>query len=331
MSADGTHASQRRLTVIAQQLLPVAPGPNAAAPTLPGHHQPQQLQRQPTAAQTDNSMFAGKVIAITGAAKGIGEAAALQFAQLGGQLLLTDLDKAAIEATADRCRQAGSPKVVTVSGDITAPNAAAEIAAALQKNFGRLDVLVNNAGYTWDGVIHKMPEKQWQAMLDVHVTAPFKLIQAVTPLMREAAKQEQAANGEATPRSIINISSTSGTHGNAGQANYAAAKAAVVGLTKTVAKEWGHVNIRCNAIAYGMIDTRLTRAKEGGESISIAGQKVQLGIPGGDALRELAVGTIPLARIGTADEAAGAILMLASPWSTYITGQVLEVNGGSYM
>eukprot|EP00882_Tetradesmus_deserticola_P010143 GHRQ01010718.1.p1 GENE.GHRQ01010718.1~~GHRQ01010718.1.p1 ORF type:complete len:273 (+),score=139.50 GHRQ01010718.1:416-1234(+) len=266
-----------------------------------------------------------------GAAKGIGEAAALGFAREGAQLLLTDLDAAAAEQAAARCRQAGSPKVAVLAGDITAADAAAKIADKLQAEFGRLDVLVNNAGYTWDGVIHKMGDKQWQAMLDVHVTAPFKLIQAVAPLMREAAKQEQERQGQAAPRSIINISSTSGTHGNAGQANYAAGKAAVVGLTKTIAKEWGHLNLRCNAIAYGMIDTRLTRAKEGGEAISIAGEQVQLGIPGGDVLRELAVGTIPLARIGTAEEAAGAILMLASPWASYITGQVIEVNGGSYM
>eukprot|EP00882_Tetradesmus_deserticola_P010187 GHRQ01010764.1.p1 GENE.GHRQ01010764.1~~GHRQ01010764.1.p1 ORF type:complete len:278 (+),score=136.68 GHRQ01010764.1:553-1386(+) len=267
----------------------------------------------------------------SGAAKGIGEAAALGFAREGAQLLLTDLDAAAAEQAAARCRQAGSPKVAVLAGDITAADAAAKIADKLQAEFGRLDVLVNNAGYTWDGVIHKMGDKQWQAMLDVHVTAPFKLIQAVAPLMREAAKQEQERQGQAAPRSIINISSTSGTHGNAGQANYAAGKAAVVGLTKTIAKEWGHLNLRCNAIAYGMIDTRLTRAKEGGEAISIAGEQVQLGIPGGDVLRELAVGTIPLARIGTAEEAAGAILMLASPWASYITGQVIEVNGGSYM
>lgn len=146
MSAISTPASERRLHVIAQQLVPVLSDTTAASNTPPCYHQQQPLQRKQTAGHSSNSMFAGKVIVITGAAKGIGEAAALQFAGLGGQLLLTDLDKAAIEATAERCRQAGSPKVITVSGDITAPNAAADIAAALQKQFGRLDVLVNNAG-----------------------------------------------------------------------------------------------------------------------------------------------------------------------------------------
>ncbi|WIA16645.1 hypothetical protein OEZ85_013308 [Tetradesmus obliquus] len=330
MQAEGD-ASQRRLDVLTRH---ITPGGTAGSSTRAVSQHEQSvaptLQRQPTAGN-NAGVFAGQVVVITGAAKGIGEAAALGFAKEGAQLLLTDLDAAAVEQAAARCRQAGSPKVAVVAGDITAADAAAKIAGKIQAEFGRLDVLVNNAGYTWDGVIHKMGDKQWQAMLDVHVTAPFKLIQAVAPLMREAAKREQERQGQAAPRSIINISSTSGTHGNAGQANYAAGKAAIVGLTKTIAKEWGHVNVRCNAIAYGMIDTRLTRAKEGGEAISIAGEKVQLGIPGGDVLRELAVGTIPLARIGTAEEAAGAILMLASPWAGYITGQVLEVNGGSYM
>lgn len=240
-----------------------------------------------------------------------------------------------------------------------------------------------------------MSDQQWAAMLDVHVTAPFRLVRALSPLIRDAAKAEAEGGGTPRPRCILNVSSTSGTHGNAGQANYASAKAGICGLTKTLAREWGHLNVRANAIAYGFIDTRLTRAKEGGESISVAGQQVrralrqalrvrercarahthlllhacrlchahtcgrrahalvpltrptmcthtpslrlavaaqvQLGIPGGDALRELAASTIPLARIGTADEAAGAMLMLASPWAGYITGHVLEVNGGSYM
>ena len=200
------------------------------------------------------------------------------FARLGAKLLLTDLDPNALESAAAAVRAAGSPLVVTVSGDITAPDAAQKIVAAARDSFGRLDVLVNNAGYTWDGVIHKMQNKQWQAMLDVHITAPFKLIQAAAPLMREAAKAEIDELGTAHPRSIINISSVSGTHGNGGQANYASGKAGVVGLTKTVAKEWGPFNIRCNAIAYGFIDTRLTRAKEGNEAIVVGGEKVSSGL-----------------------------------------------------
>jgi 3-oxoacyl-[acyl-carrier protein] reductase len=180
---------------------------------------------------------------VAGAGKGIGEAAALLFAQQGAHLVLSDLDPAALDQAAAAARQLGA-RVATVAGDVTAPDAGQRLAAATQQHFGRLDVLVNNAGYTWDGVIHKMSDKQWQAMLAVHMTAPFRLIQAVAPLMRDAAKAEMDQGGAAAPRTIINISSVSGTHGNAGQANYSAAKAGVVGLTKTVAKEWGHFGIR---------------------------------------------------------------------------------------
>jgi 3-oxoacyl-[acyl-carrier protein] reductase len=164
-------------------------------------------------------------------------------------------------------------------------------------------------------------------MLLVHNTAPFRLIRAAAPYMRDAAKQELETKGKSKPRCIINISSVSGTHGNAGQANYATAKLGIVGLTKTVAKEWGGFNIRCNAIAYGTIDTRLTQAKEKGEHIVVDGKKVSLGVP---AALQGDLNRIPLRRAGTVQEAAGAILMLASPHSSYITGQCIEVNGGVY-
>ena len=121
-----------------------------------------------------------------------------------------------------------------------------------------------------------MSDKQWHAMLDVHLTAPFRLIQATAPLMREAAKAEITELGAARPRRIINITSVAGMHGFSATANYASGKAGVVGLTKAVAKEWGPFNIRCNAIAYGFIDTRLTRPKDGNEAIVVRGQKVRV-------------------------------------------------------
>jgi 3-oxoacyl-[acyl-carrier protein] reductase len=227
----------------------------------------------------------------------------------------------------------GVQAVEQVAGDVTAADTIAALVAAARR-LGRLDVLVNNAGYTYDGVIHKITPEQWAAMLDVHVTAPFRLTQALAPLLRDAAKAEAENGGQPRPRSIINISSTSGTHGNAGQANYAAAKAGVIGLTKTIAKEWGPFNVRCNAVAFGLIDTRLTRPKgEGGadSAIQVNGRSVALGIPGADSMRQLAEMAAPLRRIGTARDAAGAILALASEWSSYVTGQVIEVNGGTYM
>ena len=179
---------------------------------------------------------------------------------------------------------------------------------------------------------HKLRPEQWDAMLAVHCTAPFRLIQAAAPFMRDAAKKEmEATSAAARPRSILNVSSTSGTHGNPGQANYATAKAGVVGLTKTVAKEWGPFNVRCNALAFGFIATRLTGDK-GAASISVGGKTVPLGIPGGEAAADAAAEMmIPLKRVGTPEEGAGAMLMLVSPYSSFISGQTVEVTGGAFI
>ena len=182
---------------------------------------------------------------------------------------------------------------------------------------------------------HKIRPDQWDAMLSVHCTAPFRLIQAAAPFMRDAAKREMtessSSNGVARPRSILNVSSTSGTHGNAGQANYATAKAGVVGLTKTIAKEWGMFNVRCNALAFGFIATRLTGDK-GAASISVGGKTVPLGIPGGEAAADAAAEMmIPLKRVGTPEEGAGAMLMLCSPYASFVSGQTIEVTGGAFI
>lgn len=170
-------------------------------------------------------------------------------------MVVADLDSEKAQATADFIRNSGGV-AVPIAGDVCAEDFPERVVNAAISNFGGLHILVNNAGFTWDGVIQRMTPKQWQTMLDVHCTAPFRLIQAAAPYMRDAAKKEIEERGRARPRSIINISSVSGTHGSAGQANYATAKAGVVGLTKTVAREWGHFNIRCNVIAYGHINTR---------------------------------------------------------------------------
>ena len=184
-------------------------------------------------------------------------------------------------------------------------------------------------GYTWDTVIHKTTEKQWNAMLDIHCTVPFRLIQIAGGRMRAFAKKELETSGAAKPRVIINISSTTGVHGNAGQANYATAKAGILGLTKTVAKEWGQFNIRCNAIAFGFIKTRLTASKDDSAAAKIGDHEVKLGVPAqmAAALAQL----VPLQRLGEPFEAAGAILMLASPFASYVNGHVLEVAGGAFV
>ena len=266
-----------------------------------------------------------QVAIITGSGRGIGAAAARLFAQHGARVVVNDLEAEPAEQVVADIRAAGG-EAIAVPGDVTAPDFPERIVRAAVETFGKLNILVNNAGYTWDGVIHKMSDEQWQAMLDVHATAPFRLIRAAAPFMRDAAKRELAEGRTPEPRCIINVSSTSGLHGNAGQANYATAKMGIVGLTKTVAKEWGPFGIRCNAVAFGFIETRLTQSKEKGETIEVHGKHLPLGIP--EHLRQMATMLIPLGRPGTPEEAAGGILLLASPFAAYITGHVLEVTGG---
>jgi len=267
----------------------------------------------------------GKVAVVTGAGRGIGRATAELLAKEGANVIVTDLDAGPLEETLSTLRSVGV-KATPFVGDVTKVEFAPALMKQVAAEYGHLDILVNNAGYTWDGVIHKMADEQWQAMLDVHVTAPFRLIREAGPLMREAAKAE-VAQGILRHRKIVNVSSVSGTHGNAGQANYAAAKMAVVGLTKTVAKEWGPFHINCNAVAFGFVDTRLTQSKETGETVQDG--KVALGIP--DASRAFALKMIPIGRGASTVDAAGGIVLLCLPYSDYITGQVLEVNGGSHM
>jgi len=195
--------------------------------------------------------------------------------------------------------------------------------------FGALHILVNNAGYTWASMAHKTSDEQWDAILLVHNTAPFRLIRAAAPFLRDAAKAEIDAGQQPRNRCIINVSSTSGLHGNVGQINYATAKAGINGLTKTLAKEWGMFGVRCNSIAFGWIETRLTQEKEKGAFMQVGDKKVVLGIPGGGgAPGKRNYDGIPLRRPGTPTDAAGGILMLASRHSSYITGHVLEVTGG---
>lgn len=270
-------------------------------------------------------MFNQQVVVITGAGRGIGAAAARLFAENGAAVVVSDRDKAPTDETAAAIRAAGG-KALGVAGDVTDPAFPQALMEAAIAEFGALHVLVNNAGYTWDGMLHKMTDKQWDAMLAVHNTAPFRLVRAAAPYMRDAAKQEEAEGRAPAPRCIINVSSTSGLHGNVGQLNYATAKMGLVGFTKTVAKEWGPFNIRCNAVAFGYIETRLTQAKESGEAMIVDGEEIRLGVPG--HMHDLVKMMIPMGRTGTVEEAAGGILLLASPWAAYINGHTLEVTGG---
>lgn len=267
----------------------------------------------------------GRVAAVTGAARGIGRATAELLAAEGARVLVSDVDPALVEETASAIRSRGGT-AVAFAGDVTAARFADELVRTVVKDFGGLDILVNNAGYTWDGTLHKMSDEQWQAMIDVHLTAPFRIIRAAAPLLRETAKREIVERGVARARKIVNLSSTSATRGNFGQANYAAAKAGIIGLTRALAREWGPFNIQVNCVAFGLIDTRLTQSKERGERIERDGRKIVLGIPA--EMRAASIQHIPLGRPGTPEEAAGAILFLASPLANYVSGQVLEVTGG---
>ena len=272
-------------------------------------------------------LFQNQVVVITGAGRGIGAAAAKLFAQHGASVVVNDLDAKPAEAVVAEIKSAEGA-AFAVPGSVTEDGFPENLLDAAVDRFGKLNVLVNNAGFTWDGMLHKMTDEQWRAVLEIHTMAPFRMIRAAAKHLREPAKAELAA-GEpfSENRCIINVSSTSGLHGNVGQANYATAKMGVIGLTKTVAKEWGRFGVRCNAVAFGFIDTRMTRAKEDGETIEVAGQEIAQGIP--EAARERAVTGNPLGRPGTDEEAAGGIVIMASTLAGYVTGHTLEVTGGA--
>jgi len=263
------------------------------------------------------------VAIVTGSARGIGRATAEQLAAEGASVLVNDLDGDVAEQAAGEIGGAA----VAFAGDLTKPGVPDAMVARAIDAWGRLDIVVNNAGYTWDGPIHKMTDDQFQAMVDIHNVVPFRVLRAAAPHLREPAKQERA-EGREVFRKVVNVSSISGTMGNAGQANYASGKAGVVGLTKTLAKEWGQFKINVNAVAFGYIETRLTASKDDANVMVKDGKEIQLGIP--DNLRQMAAMLIPLGRPGTPEEAAGGVFFLCSPWSNYVHGQVLNVTGGQF-
>jgi 3-oxoacyl-[acyl-carrier protein] reductase len=270
-------------------------------------------------------LLAHKVALLSGSGRGIGAAAARLFAAEGASVVVSDLDVDPAEETVADIRHAGGT-CVCIPGDVTLPDFPSHLLEATIEEFRGLDIIVNAAGFTWDGSLETMGDEQWFAMLDVHLSAPFRILRAAAPFIHQAAKKEIAAHGWAQPRKVINVSSVSGLYGSAGQANYTAAKAGVVGLTKTLAREWGRYNVQVNCVCYGFIDTRLTAEKEQAETLERDGYAIRLGVP--RQVQQVGVLRTPLGRKGTPEEAAGPLLFLASPLSDYVSGAILEVTGG---
>jgi 3-oxoacyl-[acyl-carrier protein] reductase len=264
----------------------------------------------------------GKAALVTGSARGIGRATAELLAAHGARVLINDLD-------ADLAAQAASEidgETAVFGGDLTADGVPEALVQAAADAFGQLDIVVNNAGYTWDGMVHKMSDEQFRAMLEIHTVVPFKVLRAAAPYLRDAGKADREAGREVF-RKVVNVTSISGTQGNLGQVNYSSAKAGLVGLTKTLAREWGAFKVNVNAVAFGFVETRLTAASgEGAETFVKDGREIPLGIP--EKMRELAASIIPLGRAATPEDAAGPIFFLCSPWSNFVHGQVITASGG---
>ncbi|SCV01129.1 Short-chain dehydrogenase/reductase sdr [Cupriavidus necator] len=266
----------------------------------------------------------GKVALITGSGRGIGRAIALRFAREGARVVVNDLDPGPAEAVVTEILAAGGQAVACV-GSVTATDFGERFIGTAMASYGGVDIIVNNAGYTWENVIQKITDEQWYAIIDCHLTAPFRILRAAQPVIRDLVKAETAA-GRRVMRRVINISSVAGVWGTAGSANYSAAKAGIVGLTKTLAKEWGRLNTTVNAVAFGLIQTRLTVSAAQQHTEKIEGRDIKVGV--NPDLLAAAEQTIPLGRGGSPDEAAGAVYMFAIPDADYVSGQLLLCTGG---
>jgi 3-oxoacyl-[acyl-carrier protein] reductase len=266
----------------------------------------------------------GKVALVTGSGRGIGRSVALKLVEEGASVVVNDLDEQPAADVVAEITAAGG-KAVAVPGSVTEDGFPDAFVDAAVTSFGGIDIIVNNAGYTWDAVIQKMTDEQWDAILDVHLKAPFRILRAAQPVISRLAKAEKA-DGRQVHRKVVNISSGAGLFGNAGQTNYSAAKMGLVGMTKTLAKEWGRYNVNVNCVAFGFISTRLTVVSDGQASIDIDGREIKVGV--NPQLMEAARQMIPLGREGTPEEAAGSVVMLTYPEADYVSGQVIMTGGG---
>lgn len=266
----------------------------------------------------------GKTAIVTGAGRGIGKAIAQRIASAGAAVMLCDLDEKMLLQSA---QDLGEPsRIQHFQGDLTDPLVPGELVDATLGAFGSVDIIVNNAGYSWDNVIQKTTDEQFQAMLEIHLVTPFRLLRAASTFIRDAAKHE-IASGQRVMRKVVNITSISGTDGNPGQVGYSSGKAGVIGLTKTLAKEWGRYNVNVNAVGFGLIETRMTQALGADlASMEMHGHQIKLGVQ--QSMLDSVKNACPLGRLGTPEEAAGAVLFFCSPLSDYVTGEVLICGGG---
>ena len=266
----------------------------------------------------------GKTALVTGAGRGIGKAIAHRLLKAGARVMINDLDETMLVETEAEMARPG--RISHVTGDLTDPSIPELIVEATLAEFGSVDIIVNNAGYSWDNVIQKTTDEQFQAMLDIHLLTPFRILRAASTFIRETAKTEIAAS-QRVMRKVVNITSIAGTDGNPGQAGYSAGKAGIIGLTKTLAKEWGRYNVNVNAVGFGLIGTRLVQPlTDAGGQMEMHGHQIRLGVQ--PSLLDSVKSACPLGRLGTPEEAAGAVLFFCSPLSDYVTGEVLICGGG---
>ena len=266
----------------------------------------------------------GRVALISGAGRGIGRSVALMLAAEGARVVVNDFDPNPAEEVVNEIRKRGGEAIACV-GSVTDSDFPQRFLASALDTYGDVHIIINNAGYTWDAVIQNMTEEQYDAMIDVHLKAPWRILKEAAEVIRNKSKEE-AQNGERIMRKVVNVSSVSGTRGNAGQTNYSSAKAGVIGLTRTLAREWGRYNVTVNCVAFGFIRTRLTEATDEKKIISVGDKEVPIGVPV-ENIQSIEA-SIPLGRAGTPVEAAGAVLLFCFPESDYISGQVVEVTGG---
>jgi 3-oxoacyl-[acyl-carrier protein] reductase len=280
------------------------------------------------AADTSTSPFTlqGRTALVTGSGRGIGRAIATRLAAAGANVMLNDMDETLLLEA--RAALGYEERVRHVTGDLTDPSTPKAVVEAVLDAFGSIDIIVNNAGYSWDSVIQKTTDEQFQAMLDIHLVTPFRILRAASEYIREAAKSE-AANNQRVMRKVVNITSIAATDGNPGQSGYSSGKAGVIGLTRTLAKEWGRYNVNVNAVGFGLIETRLVQPLNGNNTnLQMHGHEIRLGVQ--PAMLESMKNSCPLGRLGTPEEAAGAVLFFCSPLSDYVTGEVLICGGGMH-